>query len=168
MRSRVRIIPMIFDTSSNVSILLTMFCDAPVQPTNLKIYAANITEIQISGLAHVRFRIDGLLLETQFVVSDVVDECLLGTKFVVHNQCIWDFAYDMLNISGRDVKLCARKSSASTRRVYAADNVIIAKQSSISIPTRSPLLSLRAQLCNWMLEPQAVKGRLLVARYLVK
>jgi hypothetical protein len=62
--SRVRITPMIFDTGSNMSILPAKFCDAPVQPTNLKIYAANNTEIRISGLAHVRFKIDGILLET--------------------------------------------------------------------------------------------------------
>jgi hypothetical protein len=49
-----------------------------VQPANLKIYVANNTEVRISGLAHVRFKIGGVLLETQFVVTDAVDECLFG------------------------------------------------------------------------------------------
>jgi hypothetical protein len=74
-----------------VSILSAKFWDAPVQPINLKIYAAYYnTEIRISGLAHVRFEIDGILLETLFVVTDAIDECLLRIRFLLENHCFWD------------------------------------------------------------------------------
>jgi hypothetical protein len=71
----------------------------------------------------------------QFVVTDAVDECLLGTKFLLENHCIWDFVKGTLIISGREVKLSERKSPASARRLYAADNVVIEKRSCVQVPT---------------------------------
>jgi hypothetical protein len=72
----------------------------------------------------------------------------LGTKFLLENDCIWDFVKGTLIISGREVKLSERKSPVSVRRLYAADNVVIEKRSSVQIPTCSPLSCLQTQPCN--------------------
>jgi hypothetical protein len=67
-------------------------------------------------------------------------------------------------IYGVEVELRHRKSAASVRRVYATDSVVIDERSSADISVRFTVASVHAAPSNWLVEPQALNGRLLVAR----
>jgi predicted aspartyl protease len=157
----------ILDSGCNMSVIPAKYCRNTVRPADIKLYAANGTEIPVNGKARMQMSIEGLKLNADVLVSDCIDEFLLGIDFLRAIGCQWDFATGTVNIKGRKIRLRSRRSSVNIRRVYVADNVIVEKRSVANVPVKLMLTSLRSVPCNWLLEPKLINDSLLVARTLL-
>jgi len=87
---------------THYSCLLDMGCErslipcklvpkAKLKPINFKMYAANGTDIPILGSMRLGFSIQGINLYADLVVSDDVEEIMLGIDWLTHNECQWHF-----------------------------------------------------------------------------
>ena len=65
--------------------------NAPLQPTDIHIFAANGTPIPVMGTVTLGFQVDGVPTNCNFLVSDAVDEPMLGIDWLQENNCHWDF-----------------------------------------------------------------------------
>jgi len=52
----------------------------------------NKTILPIDGVVDLHFTIDGHEVTTNVSVLSAIDELLLGSNWLVHNKCHWDFA----------------------------------------------------------------------------
>jgi len=59
--------------------------------TDIRIYAAYGTPIPVMGTVTLRFEVAGAPVFCKFLVSDDVDEPMLGIDFLEANDCQWDF-----------------------------------------------------------------------------
>jgi hypothetical protein len=133
----------VLDSGCSHSVIPSKYCSVAVQPTPLKLFAANNTEIPVLGKAHVKFSVNGLQLSADVLVSEFVDEFLLSYSWLRDNGCVWDFASSTVTIQGRAINLQTRRSCANVRRVYVADNILVEKRSIANIPVRLAYASLR-------------------------
>ena len=157
----------VLDSGCSLSIMPAKFCHERLQSSNVKLYAANESLIPVLGQTRVYFTVEGLQLYADVLVSEVVDEFLLGFDWLCANECVWHFATGTINVQGRELKLNRRQSSVNVRRVYIADSTLVEKRSVAHVPVTVAFTSLHTAPSNWLLEPRVANNRLLVARALL-
>jgi predicted aspartyl protease len=93
----------ILDTGCEMSIINSRLMDStPLEETNLKLYAANGTDIPLLGTVNIPILIEGYRTMAKVVVSDFIDELILGVDWLTAQGCVWDFKKATLNMeSGR-------------------------------------------------------------------
>jgi predicted aspartyl protease len=73
----------ILDTGCEMSIIITILMDStPLEETNLKLYAANGTDIALLETVKIPIVIEGYITMVKVVVSDVIDELILGVVWI--------------------------------------------------------------------------------------
>ena len=92
-----------------------------LRPTHKKLTAANGTNIVVMGSTEVVITVGSLKLRTWAVVSDNVQEPMLGIDWLTEHQCVWDFSRGKITIRGCVFSLHSRKNDSACRRVVAAD-----------------------------------------------
>jgi len=99
--------------------------NTPLASTDIHIYAANGTPIPVMGSVNLCFEVAGVPVCCNFLVSDAVDESMLGIDWLEENNCHWDFVQGKLNIAGRKVSLVGRLHRPFVRRVYVQEDVLV-------------------------------------------
>ena len=156
------------DTGCDHSILpRRVVPSAVLGPSSTELYAANGSKIRVMGFMRLLFNVQGLSLHADFLVSDDVDECILGFDWLRRNNCHWLFDEGVLIISGERVKLQQRPSRASVRRIYARESVAVPDRMQVNVPVRMPLSSWRTPKADWVTETREVKPGLFAARTLL-
>ena len=69
---------------------------APLEPTDIRVYAANGTRIPVMGALTIGFEVASIPVNCKFLVSDAVDEPMLGIDWLERNNCTWDFVHGTL------------------------------------------------------------------------
>jgi len=114
-------------TPTSISTLLDTGCERSLIPRNLvpnaklgpvdfKPFAANSTDISILGSVRLGFTVHGMSLFAD-LVSDDVEEMMLGIDWLTENDCKWHFVEKQIEIGGRKVHMRSRRSLAGIRRV---------------------------------------------------
>jgi hypothetical protein len=79
-------------TGCEVSILITrVLPDLQYQPGEHTLFAANMSRVPVLGKAMVTFEIAGYPIESDFLVSEAIEELIFGSDWLEQNRCIWDF-----------------------------------------------------------------------------
>ena len=138
-----------------------------LQPTNQELFAANGTVIKVLGKVRIYFRVANLTLFADVLVSDDIEEFILGYDWLRDNHCEWVFDSAVLIIHGTPVKLYNRPSGASVRRIYVRESVCVPVDSQINVPIRLPYANLHVDKCDWIMEPRELKPGIFVARALL-
>jgi predicted aspartyl protease len=163
--SKVISVDVTLDSGSFYSVLPAKYVNkSNVQRTDVRLVAANGSDISVLGQARVSFAIGGIKLTADVLVSSAVDEWLLGFDFLSKNQCVWNFATSTITIRGHDVQLRRRRVLNHVRRVIASDNVIIPSRATAFVPVKLAFTNLHTRPSNWLIEPRLVSDSLLMAR----
>jgi len=156
------------DSGCEMSICpLRMCSSAKIVPVQTKLFAANETPITVLGLTRVFFEIDGMPLYADMLVSDDVQEFLLGFSFLKQNECEWLFAQNRIVIKGRSVLLRSRPSKGAVRRIYVKESIVIPEDTAVNVPVKLPLQNLRTPRSDWLSEARRIRPELLAARTLL-
>jgi len=125
----------LLDSGCQFSTLLARFvAHAELELAEIELFAANGSKLPVLGRTNVTLEIQGLKLPTTFLVSQDVDEILLGINFLVANDVDWQFANRQVKAGGVMVPLLQRPVPGRIRRVYAAESVIVSPSSEIILP----------------------------------
>ena len=121
-------------------------------------YAANGTSIPVLGSVRISFTVCGIPVSTTFLVSEAVDEPMLGLDWLTENHCIWNYGEGILLIGEASIQLQTRPRRAAVRRVYVAEEITIPAGMVEDIPVALAWTNYERGVNNteWVLEPKQV------------
>jgi hypothetical protein len=115
----------------------------------------------------VSFRIAGVDLEYEFLVSDAVDEIILGADWLSDNRCLWDFESSILWIRAlatpRYVRLENATHPSCVRRTYSKDDVELPPFSQCNVPVKSVWSSWPQCRVDWLVKPKILRQGVILA-----
>ena len=164
-----RDITCLLDMGCNLSMLPRRFVpQAPLFPTGIKVYAANGSKIPVMGTVLVKFEVAGVPVHSRFLVSDAVDEPMLGIDWLQANECVWDFVRGTIKIAGK-VAFVNRPRRPAIRRVYVSENAVVPPRTEINLPVRLAWTSYERKHndTEWVLDPRQTCQNVVVARSLL-
>jgi len=157
----------LLDSGCELSMLPRRYVqNADLNPTDIKMYAANGTNIPVMGSVRISFEVSGIPVSTTFLVSEAVDEPQLGLDWLIENQCIWNYGKGILCIGEASIQLHTRPRKAAVRRVYVAEEITVPAGMVEDIPVALAWTSYERGVNNteWVLEPKQVAPGLVLAR----
>ena len=118
---------------------------------------------------NLRFEVAGVPVSCNFLVSDAVDEPMLGIDWLEENNCHWDFVQGKLNIAGREVSLVGRSHRPIVRRVYVQEDVLVPAWTQVSVPVRLAWTTYErgGNKSEWVLDTKQLSQGVVVARSLL-
>jgi len=135
-------------------------------PTN-DLYAANRTKIPLIGCTTINFTVHGKEYSADLAVTNSVDELIFGIDWLMKNAAQWDFERGRIFLGGKWITLQQRVTADRVRWVYAMDTIRIPPLSPADVPVSVTWPTLHPTQSDWLVEPKAVGGELIVARTLV-
>jgi len=141
--------------------------DAALQPSDVKLYAANGTEIKIIGAMTVEFTIEGQPMTADVVVSEDIGELILGIDWLSARQCKWDFGAKTASLCGYVFRMHRRPSKACLHRIYVAEDIVIPPKHEGVVLVKATWNGLHAPQADWILETKAVGPHVVTARTLL-
>jgi hypothetical protein len=144
-----------------------MVSRARLFPTDVEVTAANGADLNVLGLMRLRFMVQDMPMYADLIVSDSIDEFMIGIDFLSRVKAVWDFSKGILLINGVSVPLKQRPSRANVRRVFVREEVIASPMTQVNVPVRLSFTNLHAPRCDWVTEPREVQPGLLAARTLL-
>ena len=139
-----------------------------VLPSSQRLWAANGSEIEVTGETTVPMLLNGRYLETFALVSPDVEEIMLGADWLQTHNCLWDFGNGKLYIDGQTAAPLNRKRQLSCRRVYIQEASMLPPKQQVDVTARSTLRSLcTMEAEDWILESHQLRPGLYVGRTLL-
>jgi hypothetical protein len=121
------------DTRSDRSLMpRRLMPGVSLQPSDIKLYAANGTEMRNLGTLVFKYQIGSMTLQSELVVSDEIDELIFGFYWLIMHQCILKNGLSMS--VKKPERLCMRNSHANIRRVYVREDTLIAPGAEVNVP----------------------------------
>ena len=110
----------LLDTGYDTSVVSPrVIPDLQLKQTTQKLYSANGTEIALLGEVELTLSMSGQEVTAAVVVSEEVDDLILGIDWLGRHRCRWSFAQNTIEIDGKVVRLISRPRQNMLRRIYA-------------------------------------------------
>ena len=117
------------------------------------------------GSVCLDFSVNGLFLSAQMLVSDEIDEMILGFSWMCENRCVWQFHNAVMLIRGVPVRLISKSSNyAKIRCVYVRENVSVPADYRVNVPVRLPAVFRNVVPGDFVAEPKEIRPGLLMSR----
>ena len=165
----------LLDSGCDVTLLPAKYVRGiKLEPTDRRAYAANNTEIDLLGEATVDMRIGDITIPTTAIISDNVEEGLIGYDWLSNNNVFWGFGMGKIMIRGEIVPLFPRKTTGvMCNRIVVQEAYTVPAQSE-AIITAKVMVSMDSVMCsrdacvsNFMIEPSVRDSGLLVGAALL-
>jgi len=138
-----------------------------MERTSIKLYAANGTEIPVLGAVKLTFEIESHPITADLLVSEAIEELILGIDWLSDHGCMWDFGSAKLTFHGYSIPLHKRSGRICVRRIYAAEDCVLPPGTQTNIPFKATYSNLHAPRTDWVLESRALGEGVVAARTLV-
>ena len=115
----------------------------PVTPTEQRVWAANRSEIEITGEVVVPFVLNDRRVDTFALVTPDVEEVMIGSGWMEEHQCVWNFGGKELYIDGYPAVTLSRRKHLRCRRLFSEGDVVIPPRQQVITLVRSTLMSLK-------------------------
>ena len=158
----------LLDTGSEVTVIPARCVpENLLSPSSQQLNAANGTTIDVVGEADIELTFGDISVVVQCLVSEHVDEILLGLTFMETNQCIWNFQERSLEMHGRTFKLFAHKPTWNVRRIVVQESVEVPPRCHQLISAKTVYSDLGPTFSEWMSHPIKLAPGVRLARTLV-
>ena len=125
----------LIDTGSEVNLIPAKFSNnLEIQPTKRVLQAANGTCIEVLGEVELAVRVAGLSLNTTFIVSDQIEEVLIGVDWLQVHGCCISFPENIMSIKGQRIPLLKKMSKDRCNRIVLQQTVVIPASSESVVP----------------------------------
>jgi len=142
-----KVIPCLMDSGCETTLvpktLTDRFRGVKVQPAASRVWAANDTVIRINGEVHFPFYIEDRCIWTTALVSEDIEEVMLGSDWLQEHECVWDFSSGHISIDGRSAVTTPQRGNITCRRVFVQECQEIPHRTQMSVTARRTLLSTR-------------------------
>ena len=163
-----RRIKILIDTGANPNVIPSrMVAAKDIRPSKVKLTSASQQEINVLGEATIKFTINGRAFKEDFIVSDVVNEMILGMQFIRNHKCQWKFDESLFIIDGMHVPMIANPAG-KVRRIYVREDTEIPANMMALVPVKMTLHSLTDANNAWCIETRHfIDGKTFSARSLL-
>ena len=138
-----------------------------MRPAVRHVWAANNSPISIEGEIDLPFILNDRCLWTTALVSEDVEEVMLGIDWLERYSCIWDFKTGSLCIDGQPAVILTRRGHIKCRRVLAQGYQEIPPRSQMDVSAKVTLLSSRDSGEDIIVETNQLRPGLYVGRTLL-
>ena len=105
------------------------------------------------GEVELTLSMSGQEVTAAVVVSEKVDDLILGIDWLSHHHCRWSFAQNLIEIDGMVVRLISRPRQNMLRRIYAVESFVVPARHTTNVPVTMALSSLRQTTGDWTVKP---------------
>ena len=155
----------ILDTGCERSIIgRRLIPNVPLTDTSLRLFAVNGSAIPLAGSAVIEFEISGRRATANVVVTDALDELILGIDWLAANWYQWDFGEATLHFNGCDIPVYKRPTRTVVRRIYVIEDQVVEPGGQSLLAVRIVRNGLREPLTDWLCEPRPLQRGVVVAR----
>ena len=127
----------LLDTGSEVTLLPKHLADlSQINRSSRKLKAANGTQINIVGEWRTMVTMGPLRVAMNFIVSDQIDEVLIGIDWLQEHQCLLSFADLTITLRGYCFPLLKKVYSGTCNRVISEEEVTLPAKSEAVIPSK--------------------------------
>jgi len=138
-----------------------------VKSSTRSIWAANNTPICVHGETEIPFVLEEHCMWTPVLISEDVEEIMLGIDWLKEHNCVWNFRTNCLTIDGRYTNTLTRKGHFRCRRVLAQEYSEIPPRSEKEVVARVTLLSGKESPKDVMIDAKRLRPGLYLARTLL-
>jgi len=159
----------LLDTGSDVTLIpVSLVNDAQIRESKQVLTAANGTQIPVLGEVKLSLKVGKYSSVLTGLVSEHVDDVMLGIDWLESNDVMWDFSQSRIKIGKEYHNLRSRPGGGQwCRRVVLQGDVIVPVRSEVDVPDRVVLRSLSGgssrHVC-WSTEPTSVSAGVHVSR----
>ena len=146
---------------------------AELRPSLVRLYSASGQQINVLGSVVLPVTVVGQRFNVEFIVSDAIEEIILGLEFMQASYCRWDVANSEVCIMGKTVKLVKKAGTFGVRRVYVRGTVSVPGNSTALVPVKMtyqraivPLseehrreIESRSAQADWLMESKTLKAK---------
>ena len=147
--------------------LVEQFNKIKLRPTTSKVWAANNTQIRINGETEVPLCLNKQCLWTTALVSEDVEEIMLGADWLQDNECVWDFRSGSLSVAGQPAITLTRRGYMKCRRILVQECQEIPPRTQMDVLARVTMSSTREPMDNVMVETRQLKRGVYIGRTLL-
>ena len=101
------------------------FAQADLSPCETVLCTAGGKQLKVKGCTMMTFTVSDLTITTEVIVSDELDELLIGANTINENNAVWDFTAKTLTINKVPILLKARQCKCNVRRVYIRETTVV-------------------------------------------
>src|SRR6266568_2632718 len=138
-----------------------------VYPAHVEIQAASGHQILVLGRVKMKFTVSGKEFEADVLVSDAVDELMLGFDWLTAHKAHVFLDDRMLSLSGFRIPFVARRGKVACRRVFAREPVTIPPNTECNVPVQLVRPNMRTPESDWVVNPITLKSQVFLARVLL-
>ena len=158
----------LIDTGCTTCILPRRMAEGlSLQPGSTQLIAANGTIILIDGTVRIGLQLKNQKFLQEFIVTDEVDDVILGLSFLTQHDVSWSFNNNTIIINGVHHQLRYIPARPSCRRVMVAQPVSIPPRSQVTIQVKAPFRCWTDPKSAYLLDTTEPSGGLFIARTLI-
>jgi len=112
--------------------------------------------------------VDGHPMEANVSVSPDIEELLLGSDWLIRNQCHWNFAAGTIKMGDLELKTHRRSSVDTSHRVVVAERCVVPPRHEANVAVKVIKVEAeRAEPVDWAVEPRELTPGVVAARTLL-
>ena len=162
-RLRTRKMCALLDTECDHSVIgRSIIPNAVMQPTNERLYTADGAELPLLGGIKLNFRVQKTWTSVLVVVSEAINDLILGIDWLTENKCVWDLGNRTFEVKGTSGTLHDKQSRKSVRRLYVDNETVVPAKGQMHVPARTIFPSFTASGV-WAVTPKAINQDTVVA-----
>ena len=121
--------------------MIDRFRRLETKPSAQSVLAANDTPIRVSGESDLPFVLEERCIWTPVLISEDIEEIMLGADWLETHNCVWNFRTKSLTIDGLDTVTLRRRGHFKCRWVLVRECQEIPPLSEKEVMARVTLLS---------------------------
>ena len=137
------------------------------QKSSHKLYAANRTEITVSGEVDFIFEIEGREVQVHAVVTPDISSLILGTEFMSDHNIQWLYNESKVKLDGKWFQLTSLPNREFVRLIYSSSDVYIPAQRQLIVPVKVPLPTLKPLAPSWSTNSRLIDSGVMSANVLI-
>ena len=159
----------LIDTGSEVNIIPKKHITVvDVMNSSKTLEAANGTTIGVIDEVELGVDIAGKSILTRFVVSDQIDEAILGVDWLQSNDCSIQFSRNILKLGGTIIPLLKKCTKNRCNRILLQEEVVIPGESEMNVMGKVVYSNFSStSQCVWATQPRECEPGIHVASSLI-
>ena len=139
-----------------------LLTNVELQPTTQKLFNASGNEMKLLGEVDLRLKVGHYWTIVRAVVTESINELILGLEWIKQNHSTWDFTSGRFEIDGQVRILKSKESKNSVRRLFVSKDINIPAHQQAHVWCNAPTEWLNEHRL-WVVKPRAVNRDVIVA-----
>ena len=158
----------LLDTGSAKNVAPTfLFAASDLKPTTEVLYTASGQALRVDGEIDLEFKIQGVNCTAHFLVTNAIDEMILGFGFILRNDGVWFARKGEMHLRGHPIRLIKKPARLFVRRLYSRSIVCVPPNCNVLIPARVTVdsrelatgtVNTAREPSDWLVESKSLHG----------